>query len=567
MNYVHKNTDVLVIGGGSAGCWAAIRAKAFAPSVTLVDKAVIARSGSSSWSNYVLASPPEKELSSWKRQFVEREKYLCEQDWVDIILAEHGQRLADMESWGVPFERDEKGNIIIRTGRGHKDSGFVICDSKKRMEILKNKARELGVNIIERVLITDLLTSDGHLPTSGSVIGALGFHSRTGETVAIKSKAVIITSGGVYHGESNLTGDGTAIAFRAGAELMSMEFCTKAACWYTDGKHALGNLSVLFQGLGMKILNSKGERFMEKYDPVLMERTDWNTLAQALAKETLEGRGPAIMDMSQAKAEDIAFQAKLQPGRMKPFLEAGIDWTKDRLLVVAKVGIGSSSGEGGIKIDIQGRTSIPGLYGAGSACKNRGTYSVGGGQQAFCYTSGYRAGESAAKDSLKARDLPLEEQQAENLRREIFSPLEKQKGTLPDTLFKEISKITEPALRSIIKRADRIKETMEDLDSLEKKELKEVRARDYHELVRANGVKNLALLSKLVFRSALEREESRDAHYRQDYPYRDTINWLKWVLIKQDSDGGMKVWTEPIPFERYEIQPERRIIPSPLRFD
>ncbi len=111
---------MLIIGGGLAGCWAAIAAKDFAPRVTLVDKAVVSRSGCSSWAYYHLAPVPAESLADWRQELVEYGGYLNDQDWLDLVLKEHNQRLADMERWGVPFERDEQGklNLSVRDVRG-----------------------------------------------------------------------------------------------------------------------------------------------------------------------------------------------------------------------------------------------------------------------------------------------------------------------------------------------------------------------------------------------------------------------------------------------------------------
>ncbi len=569
MAQVFKNTDVLVIGGGLAGCWAAMTAKKFAPRVTLVDKGCVSRSGCSPWAYYFLAPPQEKDLSLWKRELVEKGEFMSNQAWVDILLTEHGQRLKDMQSWGAEFDRDPKGNLVTKAGRGHKSTRFVSSDARPRMDLLKKRVRESGVDIIERVMITSFLTSDGKLPTSGSVVGAIGFNTRTGDTVVIKSKTVINATGPVHQG-TNLTGDGTAMAFKVGAELMGMEFCTHPTCYSSDGKHLLGTLNVLFQSLGMKIVNSKGERFLAKYDPVLKERTDWSTMAQAMAKETLDGKGPIFLDLSEARAEDIDHFSRLHPGRIAPFTEAGIDLKKDRLKVVAQLRVNSSNGDGGIKIDTRCRTGILGLYGAGSTCKNEvhGTYTVGGINLAWCCTTGYRAGESAGKDSLKAKDLPLNQKQVEALRQEALAPLERKTGPLVSAAFKEIVRLTEPAMTSLIKRADRIKTTIADLEALQNGDLKSIRARDLHELTKANEARNLAILCLATYRSALEREETRHSHYRQDFPYRDDQNWLKWVFIRQNTDKEMEVRTEPIPFDKFQIKPEKRQkVPSNIKFD
>ncbi|MFI5151673.1 MAG: hypothetical protein ACHQRM_18250, partial [Bacteroidia bacterium] len=128
---------------------------------------------------------------------------------------------------------------------------------------------------------------------------------------------------------------------------------------------------------------------------------------------------------------------------------------------------------------------------------------------------------------------------------------------LSSAAFKEIKKITEPAVRSIIKRADRIRSTLADLDRLESEDLKSIRARNIHELTKAHEAKNLALLCKATFRSSLEREETRYSHYRQDFPCRDDQNWLKWVIIKQNPDKEIEVRTEPVPFDQYQVKPEK----------
>ncbi|MBI4334492.1 MAG: FAD-binding protein [Chloroflexi bacterium] len=565
----HIDTDVLVIGGGLGGCWAAIKAKTLVPRVTLVDKAGISRSGASAWAYYFLAPAPEKELLVWRKELVKKTEYLTDQDWVNVLFEEYGARLAEMESWGVPFERDDRGQLIVKKGRGHENTGFVSSDGKARMEALRNRARDSGVRLVERVMITDLLTSDGRLPTSGSVVGATGFHTRTGQPVVIRSKAVVLATGPIRQ-ESNLTGDGIAIGFRAGAEAMSMEFCTHPTCVLTDGKHFLGNLNILFQSLGVKILNSRGERFMVRYDPILAERSSWTIMALALARERIEGRYPAVLDMSGVKAEDVAYYARLHPGKMRALEDVGIDVLKDRLMVMAQVGVNSSSGDGGLRIDTSGRTSIPGLYGAGTACKNQidGMDNVGGTNLAFCSISGYRAGENAARYSIETGGVPLDERQVHDLQEATFGPLKARSGLLPSALQPVVNQAVNPAMVSLIKRADRLKKTVAELENLETATLPEIRCRDYHELAVAHELKNFSLVSKLAFRSALERQESRHSHYRQDYPFKDEVNWLKWVLVRRESDGRMRVRTEPVPFERYPEQPgERRVIPSPVVFE
>ncbi|MBI4334146.1 MAG: FAD-binding protein [Chloroflexi bacterium] len=566
MAEIEKETDVLVIGGGLAGCWAAIRARAFAPRVTLVDKAVVSRSGASSWAYYLLAPP--RDLAVWKKELVEKGKYLNDQDWVDVVLQEHGQRLADMEAWGVPFERDERGNLVTKAGRGHDSTRFVTSDGRTRMEALKRKTRDLGVEIIERVICTDLLTSDGLHPTSGSIVGAIGFQTRTAETIIFKSKVVIVASGPLEPG-TNLSGDGAAMAFRAGAELVSMEFCTHSPCFMTDGKRHLGNMDVLFQSLGLRLLNSQGERFMEKYSPALKERSDWTLLSQAIIRETLAGRGPALLDMSQVRDEDIAHFARLHPGKIAPFVQAGLDLKRDRITVSPRVFISSSAGDGGIRIDTHGRTNIPGLFAAGTACKNsvHGTYSVGGMNLAFCCSSGFRAGEAAARACPGANIVPPHGSQIDALRLAFFSQLGRQEGLPAASLAMKAEETICPARVGVVKREDRITNTLTALDAL-RREVKATRARDIHELIKVRELDNSLLLAYLTFLSALERRETRHSHCREDFPLRDDVDWLKWVVVKNAGEKGIQTRAEPVPIEAYAVKPERRQkILHPVQFD
>jgi succinate dehydrogenase/fumarate reductase flavoprotein subunit len=561
------DTDVLIIGGGLAGCFAAIAAKDFAPRVTLVDKAVVSRSGCSSWAYYHLAPVPAESFADWRQELVEHGNYLNNQDWVDVLLEEHSQRLADMERWGAPFERDEQGKLIQKKGRGHNKTNFVISDARARMESLKKKASELGVQIVEGVMVTDLLTSDGEHPTRGAVIGAVGFDTRSKDFRVFRSKATVITSGPMVR-RSNQPGDGVAMAFRAGAELTCMEFCIGASCHLTDGEHDLGSFNVLMASLGGRVLNARGERFMEKYAPVLKERAAWQLITQALAKEHLEGRTPAVWDLSIAKPEDIDDFERLHPDRVAPYKKAGIDLKKDRILFFSDIGITSGSGNGGIRIDLDGKTNLPGLYAAGSVCKNfaHGTYAVGGLNLAFCSVSGHRTGLKAGRESSQAMLQEPDPKQAESLEAQIYSPLKGGEGPTPDQVFHRIEELVKPIRSSVIKTEDGIRETISAFERLERDDLPRITARDAHELAKANQAKSYALCAKLVFLAALGRKESRWFHYRADYPYTDNKDWLKWSIIKRQEGGEIGVTFEPVPIDRYPVKPPKREqIPCPVQ--
>lgn len=572
MGSVVMESDVLVIGGGLAGCWAALRAKDLVDKVTLVDKAVVARSGASTFTNSMLAPTPEAELDLWLAELVEAGEYLNDQEWVKILLMEQPLRVQEMASLGVPFERDDEGRLRTTPGRGHKRTRLIMCNGHRLMEAMKARLIARGVQIVPRVMMVELLTSDGKHPTGGRVIGAAGFHTRDGDLVICRAKAVVITTG-VMDSKlkilyiNNLTGDGPAMAYRAGAELLGMEFCTVSKITRFNGKYYGGGSSLL-QGLGAKFINGLGEEFVGKYDPELKNRSRVSYLCQAFAKEHFEGRGPVFLDMRSFTPEKVEMVKRLLPTQMKSLDKAGIDVTRHPLVIDPVVSIGSPSGQGGIRIDTDCRSTISGLYAAGSAARNlvHGTYTVGGINLAFCNVSGYRAGENAAKYAREVEFTELNHDQLKALERSIFAPLIRAEGIFPDDAIKTFHQITIPAEVSLFKREERVKAALAKLRDLAT-ELGRLRAKDVHDLVKAKEIENLVTLGRLVFTAALERKESRDTHYREDYPYRDDIEWLKWIVLSRGARDEIKVRLEPVPLERYPIKPAiRQRIPHPVQY-
>ncbi len=261
---------------------------------------------------------------------------------------------------------------------------------------------------MERVAVVSLLTTDGQLPTAGEIAGALGIEVRTGKMIVFDVPSVILTSGQIgakirSHFINNMTGDGQAMAARAGAELMNMEFCITGNISYFMRRYHSGSQSLL-QALGARFVNANGEHFMDKYDHVLGDRSKRSTLVQAFTKECLEGRGPVYYDMTMFSEEDVAMVRSLLPTTWRPFDEAGINVRKQLIDCAPVLSVASTSGDGGIRVDKQCSTNLPGLFAAGAAAWNpvHGTYTVGGINLAFCNVAGCRAGLNAA---IRARGI------------------------------------------------------------------------------------------------------------------------------------------------------------------
>jgi len=556
-------TDVLVVGGGLAGCWAAIRASEFPVSVVLADKARVSRSGTSTFAAGVMLAPQSgDDLEAWRQEIVERGDYLNDQEWVEVLLREQVARIEDMNRWGFPFERDEEGRLIRTIGRGHQTSRMLMFHGKKLMEHMRRQCLQRGVRLLERIMVTELLTADGQQPTKERVIGALGLHTRTGKTYLLKCRALIMAAGpaGPRMGGGfvdNISGDGVAAAFRAGAQLTGMEFCVKTNIVVWQRKYMAFGINMI-QGSGARIVNAKGERFMEKYDPALLERARTHVLGQAFTKEVLEGRGPVYVDMRHLPQEAFDRFRRVIPKTMQVFDAAGIDPTKEMIECTPFVGCPASwSGNGGIRINLQCESTVPGLLAAGSCTKTlpHGTYAVGGLNLAYCCVSGHRAGERAAQlAQALGPQIETDQEQVRTLMASILGPLGREGGPTADEVMEKVKRITIPARYSFFKHEKRIRETLERLQDIQEKELPCLVASDVHEMVKAVEVRNYVESAVLTYSAALERKESRENHYREEYPYRDDENWLKWLNVRR-TKNGFELWSEDIPFERYPVKP------------
>lgn len=553
--------DVLVIGGGLAGTWAALSAKNFVDDVVLVDKSRVARSGASTSAAGVMLCPTEDDdLEAWRQEIVERGDYLNDQEWVDIMLREQVSRIKEMEEWGTAFERDDKGKIQRLAGRGHQITRLLMFDGKKLMEKMREKVLEKKVILAERIAITDLLTSDGQHPTKGRVVGAIGFDYRSGEFKVFKAKAVVVATGAIHpkrgvHYIDNVTGDGVALAFRAGAALIGMEFVIGGfmGLWNRRFKTCGFNM---FAGHGVRWLNARGERFMPKYDPVLAERANMQGLVMAWLKEVTEGRGPIYADITNMTPETVERFRRVLPHVMKIMDRAGIDLAKDKLEITLHGGVYGAQGDGGININTYCEAAVPGLYACGSTTKHRvhGTYSVGGVNLAYCVVSGHRAGEYASKYAKAFGQGKIIDGQVSNLKGVALAPLQLEGGLNVDKVWEDIREVTVPMEFSYIKSESRLRKTLSEIGRI-KTSLLQIGASDYHELVKVNELKNYVQCCELAYTAALERKESRYFHFREDYPNTDNKDWLKWVVLRQEN-GKIAISFEPIPVYRYPVQPE-----------
>jgi succinate dehydrogenase / fumarate reductase flavoprotein subunit len=559
-------TDVLVVGGGIGGARAALRARELGAEVVLVEKAFVSRGGAMTYvhSQFAPNKPlTDEELQEWMKEFVIGANYLADQEWLQVYLREAYFRVQELVQLGVPYVRDEQGRLKYSIVRGHKVGTTLGADGRATMEVLRRELIRSGVKLVEKVMVTDLLTSDGRSPTQGDVCGALGFHVRTGEPYLFQAKSVILNTGPFYPKihyayVDHCTGDGHAMAFRAGAELAGMEFAQYAA-WSYFNRQFFTPGQAKIQGIGARFINALGEEFMWRYDPVWGNMSGLFQVARGIATENLEGRGPCYVDMRHCSEEDIAVLYKVVPTLERAFQEFGIDPRKELLRVdpFILIGTGSSSG---IRVDLWSRASVPGLFAVG-ICTHMPimmTGISGSSISTFSNVGGYRAGEKAAE---RARAMstcpPYDPRQVKECMMRFGAPLTRRGQIRPSDIWMAIGEVTAEAGFALFKDEARLIRARDRLREVRRTLLRRVTAPDIHEAIKAQEVANYLEMAEVVCEAMRARTESRGELIRVDYPYRDDDQWLRWIIVRRSGEEEIALSFWDLPYERYPIPPER----------
>jgi succinate dehydrogenase/fumarate reductase flavoprotein subunit len=293
------DTDVLVIGAGAGGLFAALSAKRNGPPgtrVTLLDAWQAGRCGHTAFSNaWTVVVTPEDDLDLITREIIAGNDMVCDQALVREVLAGSYDRLRDMEALEMKFSKDDKGQYVRRPTRGL-DATRVLYPEGGGLEFSWRLRRGLeaeGVQILDRVFVTGLLRG----AQGNAVTGAVGVHSRSGDFQVIKAKSTIVCTNAITFRSGfvrDLTGTGTLLAYKAGASLRNMEFSyTRPSTprFYFEG------IAFAIQE-GARFLNAKGERFMPGYEPRWGDESDVPRIARAMAIERQKGNDPLYLDMS-----------------------------------------------------------------------------------------------------------------------------------------------------------------------------------------------------------------------------------------------------------------------------
>lgn len=538
-------TDVLIVGGGVAGMMAAAGCVRNGVQPLIVTKGTYA-SGSSSMARggHSVAfghSDPHDNPDIFAADTLTGGCGINNPRLVEVMCREAIERTLELDEWGLGLIKHADGRFDQKMGAyPHRYARLVHCGKlmgKPLMSALSRKTRDWGIAPLEHVMLVDLLREEGR------VTGAWGFRYRDGVPIVIRAGATVLATGGapqlhaLNDSPPTITGDGYAMAWRAGAELIDMEFIDYQMITAAPPKlagyppHSSG-----FLNEGGYLRNKDGERFMARYDPARMERSTRALLNRAVAMEIFEGRGT----VNNAVCIDIrhAFDeanAGASADVIKTFKNAGVDLKTDFLEVTSC----PHTYLGGVRIDEWGRTSVDGLYAGGEAAGGiHGANRLGGAALIDSYVFGYRAGIAAACERGARRPSGAIDQWQEDLRG-FQSWMERGNSGESQVQWREEVQATVVTSAGQVRRGDRLAAALAALDELEARfdglRIEGETARQRFDCARrCLETRNLIQVARMLATAALLREESRGGHFRLDFPGQNDERFRRNIVVRNE---------------------------------
>jgi succinate dehydrogenase/fumarate reductase flavoprotein subunit len=545
-------TDVLVIGGAGAGARAAIEAQDHGAAVAMLSKGPVGRSGTTpqAWPSFEAAfgaADPRDTPQVHFEDTVREGRLLGDENLVWAMASEAPDRVVDLESYGVRFEKEDGRFVQVHhPGQTYprcliiKGGGYGLGAGLRR-----EVRRRSEIDVLPDVMVTRLLLGDGR------VVGATGLNLRDGSFVEVRAKATVLATGGYEQlwettdTAHDTTGDGLALAYRAGAELVDMEMVLYYPTVIVHPQELAGTL-VQYEGLlrptyvAGKLLNAEGEEFLPP-GPLPVR----DVLMRLMFDEIKEGRGTdhggLYIDITSSPKSSDEIDALLRKLRSLPFnnlKDLGIDVKTSRI----EVAPGLHFSLGGVHITERGETTVPGLYAAGEITGNvHGANRLSGNALAETQVFGARAGRFAAREAASLSQLARahpDEVEAEAQKIEaLFS--RKRDGVRPLELKAEVKALMERYV-GVPRDRDGLNRALAELHRLEREVLPRIHAigprafnNEYREALEVSLMLDTA---KAVVVSALLREESRGHHQRSDYP-EARGEWLKHTAVRQGDEG------------------------------
>jgi succinate dehydrogenase/fumarate reductase flavoprotein subunit len=530
-------TDLLIIGGGIAGIFAALKAKEEGVNATIVDKGTVGRSGLSPWFGAYNYCHPEKSdpKATWLKVKAAGGEYLTNLDYVEHFVDDSQARYQDMVTYGA--DKANKG--------GH-------------VAVFRDILLKKGIKLVERVMVTELIKSND------KVCGAVGFSLDTdNKAVVFKAKAVLLCSGSGALKPSGfpvapLTHDGDGMAFRAGAEISGKEFVDfhwthtpyPAAVylnWQSDFGHELNvNTNATFNGPGPVAM-------VQAVDggqiPYIMGTPGGSGSSSGGGRPDGDSGGGTRPDGDSGGGARPSGGSSSSSGGPSGAMPPGIRDFSLPLLGGSTAGMSAHKCEGIFPKNAHHESSLEGLFAAGDAlCSSGATYHGFGSSSSESAVQGHRASTYACEYVKSASKPKISDSQINKIIATIFEPRTNTQGFNPEWVTLVLQSMMTPYYVLYLKSKERLEAALTNVQFLRDKFASYLIASNAHELRQALEVKNMILNSEMKLRAGLMRTESRGAHYREDYPEKDDDNWLAWIVISKDGDS-MKLKKKEVPDE------------------
>jgi succinate dehydrogenase flavoprotein subunit len=548
--------DVLVIGAGGAGLRAAIEAASGGASVGVVCKSLLGKAHTVMAEGGIAAALGNVDAAdNWQVHFQDTMRgggMINNWRMAELHARESPDRVYELETWGAIFDRTPDGRIMQRPFGAHTYRRLCHVGDRTGLEMirtLQDRLVSLRIAVYMEVTLTRLL-KDGD-----RIAGAVGYNRQTGAFVTFRSKAVVLASGGwgrIYKVTSNSwegTGDGVAMGFEAGAELLDPEmvqFHPTGMVWPPGVRGLLVTEAV--RGEGGYLFNSEHRRFMLEYEPEKKELSSRDKVARAIYKEVQAGRGSphggVYLDVSHLGADRIT---KKLPSMYDQFLSlADVDITREPMEIYPTIHYAM----GGLRVEPDtGATTVRGLYAAGEVAAGlHGANRLGGNSLSDLLVFGRRAGAAAAQFVKSVSLAALDQSSAEAEQRLLLRPLEGTGSENPYLLQQELQAAMQEGAG--IARTDAGLRTCLDTILALKRRTDNVHvagSRLYNPgWHTARDLRFMLVISEAIVRGAIERRESRGAHWRTDSPNADP-SFGKLNLIGVKDGEAVRITTRPVP--------------------
>ena len=578
--------DVLVIGAGGAGLRAAIEASGAKARVGLVCKSLLGKAHTVMAEGGVAAALGNvDDRDSWQVHFADTMRggqYLNDWRMAELHAQEAPECVRELEAWGALFDRTQDGRILQRNFGGHRYPRLAHVGDRTGLEMirtLQDHGVHQGIDVHMECTVIALLKD------AKGIAGALGYDRERGYFHVFSARAVVLATGGIgraFRITSNsweYTGDGLALAYEAGAELMDMEFVQfhpTGMVWPPSVQGILVTEGV--RGEGGVLKNKDGRRFMfddipENYraqtadneeegwrytqgdrqarrPPELLTR---DHVARCIVREIKQGRGSphggVYLDIAwiEAKLPDAEERIKKKlPSMYHQFKQlADIDITKEPM----EVGPTTHYMMGGVRVDAETQMStVPGLFAAGECAAGlHGANRLGGNSLSDLLVFGKRAGAFAARYARERSSVPPPSDQVEAAMKQALAPFERTGGEAPYAIQHDLQNMMQD-LVGIVRQEAEMRRALEGLAQLEQRAAK-VRVegnRHYNPgWHTALDLQAMLVVSEAITRSALERKESRGAHFREDFPKKDPEAGRFNLIVRREADGAMRIERRP----------------------